>query len=94
MANNTSTSIQANDTKVEEHIAFIADTEAEEHIAFVTDQDRSGIADSVYDDGKYYNFDHVPTSDEMDMHLIYYDWLVDSRSTSHINAMLSTYMNP
>ena len=48
--------------------------------------DNSGVdSDSeIYDDAEYHNYDHIPTSTEMDLHLIYYEWLVDSEATSHI----------
>ena len=52
-------------------------------MALIADNDKSDIINDTYD-GEYYNFDHVPSSDEMDMHLIYYDWLADTAATSHI----------
>ena len=55
----------------------------EEPMALIADNDKSDIIDDTYD-GEYYNFDHVPSSDEMDMCLIYYDWLADTAATSHI----------
>jgi len=55
----------------------------EEPMALIADNDKSDIINNTYD-GEYYNFDHVPSSDEMDMRLIYYDWLADTATTSHI----------
>jgi len=59
----------------EEHIAFIAD---------VADDDDMDMDTKTYDDAKYHNFDHVPSSTEIDLRLIYYEWLADSGATSHI----------
>ena len=68
---------------MEEHIVFIADyikykehsipdTGTDEQTAFVTDQEGSDIiVDGIYDDREYYNFDHVPTLDKMDICLIW-----------------------
>ena len=55
----------------------------EEPTALTADNDKSDIIDNTYD-GEYYNFDHVPSSDEMDMCLIYYNWLADTAATLHI----------
>jgi len=38
----------------------------------------------MYDDAEYHNFDHVPSPTEIDLRLIYYEWLADSGATSHI----------
>jgi len=62
-------------------------TAKEEHIAFIADaanDDDMDMDTKTYDDAKYHNFDHVPSSTEIDLHLIYYEWLVDSGATSHI----------
>jgi len=68
-----------------ETAAIVADESdaVEEPMALIADNDKLDIIDDTYD-GEYYNFDHVPSSDEMDMRLIYYDWLADTAATSHI----------
>ena len=75
-ANNAGSSIvEVNAAEQEEHIAFMADA------ADVDDMDTDS---DTYDDAEYHNYDHVPSSTEIDLHLIYYKWLVDSGATSHI----------
>ena len=61
----------------EEHIVFNADTA--EHNDLDADSDSE-----MYDDAKYHNYDHVPSSTKIDLRLIYYEWLADSGATSHI----------
>ena len=42
---------------------------------------------AVSDEGEYYNFDNSPdvvNSSKMDDRLIYYDWVADSMTTSHV----------
>ena len=75
-AHNADTPAQANDMEVEEHIAFIADVGGVDSI------------NTVYDD-KYecYNLD----SDEIEEHLIYYDWVADTGATSHITNRRDTF---
>jgi len=69
----------------EETTAIIADESdaVEEPMALIADNDKSDIIDDTYD-GEYHNFDDVLSSDEMDICLIYYDWLADSAATTHI----------
>ena len=69
----------------EETAAIVADESdaVEEPMALIADNDKSDIVDDEYD-GKYHNFDDVLSSDEMDIRLIYYDWLADSAATTHI----------
>jgi len=50
-------------------------------VANVNDMDTD---DDIYNDTKYHNYEHVPSSTELDLHLIYYDWIADSGATSHI----------
>ena len=91
---------------MEEHIVFItdhieskldeehsiSDAGTDEQTAFVANQGGSdSIVDGTYDNGEYYNFDHVPTSDEMDICLIYYDWLANSGATSYITHLHDTF---
>ena len=69
---------------VKEGIAAITTDESdvvEEPMALIADNDAEMYNDN---DGKYYNFDHVPSSTEMDICLIYYDWLADLGATTHI----------
>ena len=63
----------------------------EEPKALIADNDKLDILDDTYD-REYYNFDHVPSSDKMDMHLIYYDWLADTATTSHITHWHNTFI--
>jgi len=67
--------VEVNAAEKEEHIAFIADT---------ADNDDMDTDTNTYNDAKYHNFEHVPSSTEMDLRLIYYDWLADTGATSHI----------
>jgi len=70
----------------EETTAIIADESdtMEEPMALITNNDKLGIVNDDTYDGEYYNFDDVLSSDKMDIHLIYYDWLADSAATTHI----------
>ena len=61
----------------EEHIAFNADAADHEDSGAESDSD-------TYNDAEYHNYEHVPSSTEMDIRLIYYDWIADSGATSHI----------
>ncbi len=71
-AQNANAPAQANDTKVEEHIVFVADA-------------GGAGGDIIYDDTEeYYNFENVASADGIDERLIFYDWLADSGATSHI----------
>ena len=82
-ANNASSSIvEVNAAKEEEHIAFIANTADDNNMDMDTD---------TYDDAKYHNFEHVPSSTEMDLRLIYYDWLANTGATSHITHQRDTF---
>jgi len=76
-----------------ETAAIVADEldTVEEPMALIADNDKSDIIDDTYD-GEYYNFDHVPSSDEMDMRLIYYDWLADTAATSHITHQRDAFI--
>jgi len=76
-ANNAGSSIVEVNAAEEEHIAFNAD--AAEHNDLDADSDSE-----MYDDAEYHNYDHVPSSTEIDLRLIYYEWLADSGATSHI----------
>jgi len=71
-----------NAAKEEEHIAFIADA---------ADDDDMDTDTDTYDDAKYHNFEHVPSSTEMDLRLIYYDWLANTGATSHITHRRDTF---
>jgi len=73
-ANNAGTSEQANAAEDDEHITFNTD-----HGDSVVDSDSD-----TYNDAEYHNFEHVPSSTEIDLCLIYYDWLADTAATSHI----------
>jgi len=61
-------------------------------MALITDNDKSGIVNDDTYDGEYYNFDDVLSSDEMDIHLIYYDWLADSAATTHITYQCDAFI--
>jgi len=61
-------------------------------MALIADDDKLGIVDDDTYDGEYYNFDHVPSSDEMDIRLIYYDWLADSAATTHITHQRDAFI--
>ena len=75
-ANNTGSSIvEVNATEQEKHIAFMA------NVADVNDMDTDS---NTYDNAEYHNFEHVPSSTELDLRLIYYEWLADLGATSHI----------
>jgi len=74
-ANNASSAEQANAAEQEEHIAFMAK---------VANVDNMDIDSDTYNDATYHNFEHVPSSTEIDLRLIYYDWIADSGATSHI----------
>ena len=69
----------------EETAAIVADESnaVEELMALIADNDESDIVNNEYD-GEYHNFEDVLSSDEMHIHLIYYDWLADSAATTHI----------
>ena len=60
---------------------------------FITDHEDLGKdSDSdMYDDAEYHNYEHVPSSTEMDIHLIYYDWIADMGATSHIIHRRNTF---
>jgi len=81
-ANNAGNAEQANAAKQEEHIAFMAE------VADVDDMDTDS---DTYDDAEYHNFEHVPSSTEIDLCLIYYDWIADSGATSHITHRRDTF---
>ena len=82
-ANNAGSSIvEVNTAKQEEHIAFIA------NVANVNNMD---MDNNTYDNTEYYNFEHVPSSIELDLHLIYYEWLADSGATLHITYRCDTF---
>jgi len=60
-------------------------------MALIADNDKSDIVDNKYD-GKYHNFKDVLNSDEMDIRLIYYDWLADSAATTHITHQHNVFI--
>ena len=60
-------------------------------MALIADNDESEIVDDEYD-GKYHNFDDALSSDEMDICLIYYDWLADSGATTHITHQCNAFI--
>jgi len=78
----------------EETAAIVADESnvVEEPMVLIADNDKSGIVDDDTYDGEYYNFNHVPSSDEMDIRLIYYDWLADSAATTHITHQHNAFI--
>jgi len=78
----------------EETTAIITDKSdaMEELMALITDNDKSGIVNDDTYDGEYYNFDDVLSSDEMDIRLIYYDWLADSAATTHITYQRDAFI--
>ena len=59
----------------------------EELMALITNNDKSDIINNKYD-GKYINFDDILSSDEMDIYLIYYDWLADLGATTVVFILL------
>jgi len=58
------------------------------NMADVNDMD---IDSDTYDDAKYHNFKHVPSSTEIDLCLIYYDWIADTGATLHITHRHNTF---
>jgi len=53
-------------------------------MAEVADVDDMDMDSDIYDDAEYHNYEHVPSSTELDLRLIYYDWIADTGATSHI----------
>ena len=74
-ANKADSAEQANAAEHEDHIAFMAE---------VADVDDMDTDNDIYDDAKYHNYEHVPSSTELELRLIYYDWIADTGATSHI----------
>ena len=69
----------------EEVVAIVAATNDAKSLFNHTKNDVKILFDPSNDEGKFYNFD-VPmsTTNAIDKQLIYYDWLADSATTSHI----------
>jgi len=53
-------------------------------MADMADVDDMDMDSDTYDDAEYHNYEHVPSSTELDLRLIYYEWLADLGATSHI----------
>jgi len=62
-----------------------------EPMALIADNDKLDIVDNEYD-GEYHNFNDVLKLDEMDIRLIYYDWLADSAATTHITHQCDAFI--
>jgi hypothetical protein len=45
----------------------------------------------MYDDAEYHNFENVPSADEIDECLVFYDWLADLGATSHITHQYDAF---
>jgi len=60
-------------------------------MANMADIDNIDMDSDIYDDTKYHNFEHVPSSTEIDLHLIYYDWIADTEATLHITHRCNTF---
>ena len=77
----------------EETAAIVADEldAVEELMAHIADNDKLDIIDDEYD-GEYLNFDDVLSSDEIDIRLIYYNWLADSGATTHITHQCDAFI--
>jgi hypothetical protein len=58
---------------------------------FIADHEESGTSEDMYDDAEYYNFENVPSTDEIDECLVFYDWLADSGATSHITHQRNAF---
>src|ERR1700678_4391783 len=70
--------------KEEMNMGEEVEEDEEEHITFSV-QVNNSLDISQVEDGQYFNFDHDVTNyDEIDPRLIYYDWLGDCATTSHV----------
>ena len=66
----------------------------DEHVIFYTENDEiSQITFDSSEEGQYFNFTDSNVSEigEIDMRVIYYDWLADSATTSHVCNNHSTF---
>lgn len=64
--------------------AQINTAEEDEHVTFIANHKESGTLEDMYNDAEYYNLENVPSIDEIDECLVFYDWLADSGAISHI----------
>lgn len=67
----------------------------DEHIIFYTENDEiSEIIFDSLDEGQYFNFtnSNVTDVDEIDTQVIYYDWLANTASTSHVCNSCEAFM--